>query len=54
MDPNDNEFVIGIVGPRLDWLSRLIKDMRPTRQTAEFIEKLGPFFVGKVIHQSGL
>lgn len=54
MDPNDNEFVIGIVGPRLDWLSKLIKDMRPTRQTAEYLEKLGPFFVGKVIHQSGL
>lgn len=54
MDPNDNEFVIGLVGPRLHPLSKLIADMRPTTQTSEYMDKLGPFFVGKAIWQSGV
>ena len=48
LDTNDNEFVIGLVGPELYPLSRLIQDMRQTEQTTEYIESLGPFFVGKV------
>ena len=48
LDPNDNEFVIGLVGPELHPLSRLIQDMRQTEQTTKYIESLGPFFVGKV------
>jgi chlorite dismutase len=47
LDPDDNEFVIGLLGPRLDWLSRLVKAMRATEQTARYIERLGPFFVGR-------
>jgi aryl-alcohol dehydrogenase-like predicted oxidoreductase len=47
LDPNDNEFVIGLMGPRLDWLSRLVKAMRASEQTARYIERLGPFFVGR-------
>lgn len=54
LDRDDNEFVLGIVGPRLHPLSKLIKDMRSTRQTSEFIERMGPFFVGRVIYQSPL
>lgn len=53
IDSDDNEFVIGLVGPRLQPLSRLIKDMRSTTQTAEYMDKLGPFFVGKKVWQSG-
>lgn len=49
MDPADNEFVIGLLGPRLDWLSRLVKAMRSTEHTARHIERLGPFFVGRRI-----
>ena len=48
LDTNDNEFVIGLVGPDLYPLSRLIQDMRQTEQTTKYIESLGPFFVGKV------
>ncbi len=48
LDAGDNEFVIGLVGPELHPLSHLIQAMRKTRQTSEFIEKMGPFFVGHV------
>ena len=51
LDTNDNEFVIGLVGPELYPLSRLIQDMRKTEQTAQYIESLGPFFIGKVREQ---
>ncbi|MFN8216221.1 MAG: chlorite dismutase family protein [Solirubrobacterales bacterium] len=47
LDPADNEFVIGLLGSRLDRLSRLVKAMRPTEHTARYIERLGPFFVGR-------
>ncbi len=52
LDRDDNEFVIGLVGPRLHPLSKLVKDMRPTRQTSEYIERMGPFFVGRVLYQA--
>ena len=48
LDAADNEFVIGLVGRELHPLSHLIQAMRKTRQTSEFIEKMGPFFVGHV------
>jgi chlorite dismutase len=54
LEENDNEFVIGLVGPELYPLSRLIQEMRHTQQTAKYIESLGPFFVGKVCWQSPL
>lgn len=54
LDTNDNEFVIGLVGPELYPLSLLIQDMRRTEQTTKYIESLGPFFVGKVRKQFGL
>jgi aryl-alcohol dehydrogenase-like predicted oxidoreductase/chlorite dismutase len=47
LDRDDNEFVIGVLGPRLDGLSRLVKAMRGTEQTATYIERLGPFFIGR-------
>ena len=52
IDRDDNEFVIGLIGSELLPLSKLIKDMRSTRQTSEFIQAMGPFFVGKAIYQS--
>ena len=54
LDRDDNEFVIGLVGRELHPLSRLVKDMRSTRQTSEFIQKMGPFFVGRAMYQSPL
>ena len=52
LDRDDNEFVLGILGPELYPLSKLIKDMRATRQTSEFIQAMGPFFIGRVIYQA--
>ncbi|MBL8602222.1 MAG: chlorite dismutase family protein [Myxococcales bacterium] len=49
LDASDNEFVIGLIGATLHPLSHVVQSMRKTRQTAEFIEKMGPFFVGRVI-----
>ena len=54
IDRDDNEFVIGLIGPELYPLSKLIKDMRATRQTAEFIQQMGPFFVGHTVYQAPL
>jgi hypothetical protein len=52
LDMADNEFVIGLVGRDLHPLSHLVQAMRKTRQTSEFIEKMGPFFVGHVAHRT--
>ncbi len=54
LDPNDNEFVLGLIGPELYPLSRLVQEMRKTQQTAKYMQSLGPFFVGKAIWQSPL
>jgi hypothetical protein len=51
LDAADNEFVIGLVGPELHPLSHLVQAMRKTRQTSEFIDKMGPFFVGHALHR---
>lgn len=53
LDTNDNDFVIGLVGAALHPLSHLVQAMRRTIQTSEYIEKLGPFFVGNVVWQRG-
>jgi chlorite dismutase len=52
LDPNDNDFVVGLLGSRLHPLSAVVEAMRGTRQTSEFITRLGPFFVGRAIWQS--
>lgn len=51
LDKNDNDFVIGLVGPELHPLSIMVQTMRKTRQTSEFLAELGPFFVGKAVWQ---
>jgi hypothetical protein len=48
LDARDNEFVIGLVGAELHPLSHVVQTMRRTRQTSEYIEQMGPFFVGRV------
>ncbi len=52
LDENDNEFLIGLLGKELTPLSVLVQTMRATEQTGEYIENLGPFFVGHVAWQS--
>lgn len=49
LDEADNEFVIGLLGPRLDALSRLVRAMRGTEQTARYMDGIGPFFVGRTV-----
>jgi chlorite dismutase len=53
IDAEDNEFVIGLVGHDLHPLSHLVQTMRKTKQTSEYIQKMGPFFVGHVAQRSG-
>jgi len=52
LDANDNDFVVGLVGKELAPLSKLVETMRKTQQTALYIERLGPFFVGKAVWRS--
>lgn len=54
LDKNDNDFVIGVLGKELYPLSAVIQSMRKTKQTSMYLESLGPFFVGKVLVQSGI
>ncbi len=53
LDANDNEFVVGLVGRELYPLSHVVQSMRKTRQTAEFMEHMGPFFVGHAVWRNG-
>lgn len=52
MDENDSDFIAGLVGKELFPLSKVVQRMRGTRHTAEFLERLGPFFVGRAVWQS--
>lgn len=54
LDKNDNDFVVGLVGPRLHPLSIIVQRMRKTKQTSLHLERLGPFFIGRVLWQSEL
>lgn len=54
LDAHDNDFVIGLLGRALHPLSHLIHAMRKTVQTSQYIQTLGPFFVGHVLWQSPL
>lgn len=53
LDRDDNDFVIGLVGRELHPLSHLVQTMRKTVQTSQYIQTLGPFFIGRVLWQSG-
>lgn len=54
LDPHDNDFVIGLLGRELYPLSACIQAMRGTRQTSQYMEHMGPFFVGRTLWQSPL
>jgi chlorite dismutase len=49
LDKNDNDFVVGLLGPELYPLSSVVQRMRRTRQTSLHLERLGPFFVGRAL-----
>jgi len=52
LDKFDNDFVIGLIGKELFPLSAIVQAMRKTQQTALYLDRLGPFFVGRAIWQS--
>ena len=54
LDVNDNDFVVGLLGKDLHPLSHIVHSMRRTQQTSLYLERLGPFFVGRAIWQSKL
>ncbi len=47
LDQNDNDFVIGLIGKELFPLSAVVQSMRKTQQTALYLDRLGPFFIGR-------
>ena len=49
LDAADNDFVIGLIGRELHPLSHLVQAMRRTAQTSQYLERLGPFFVGHAL-----
>lgn len=52
LDKSDNDFVIGLIGKELFPLSAVVQTMRGTKQTSQYLERLGPFFVGKAVWQN--
>jgi chlorite dismutase len=49
LDQHDNDFVIGLVGRDLHPLSHLVQTMRKTVQTSQYLQSLGPFFIGHAL-----
>lgn len=54
LDRDDNDFIIGLLGRELHPLSACIQAMRGTRQTSQYMQRMGPFFVGRTLWQSRL
>jgi Chlorite dismutase len=54
LDKDDNDFVIGLIGKDLYPLSAIVQAMRKTQQTSLYLERLGPFFVGRAVWQSSM
>jgi hypothetical protein len=52
LDKNDNDFIVGLIGKELFPLSAIVQTMRKTQQTSLYLERLGPFFIGRVVWQS--
>jgi chlorite dismutase len=52
LDKNDNDFIVGLLGAQLHPLSAIVQEMRKTEQTSQYLDSLGPFFVGKAAWQA--
>lgn len=52
LDKHDNDFVVGLMGKDLHPLSAIVQTMRKTTQTAQYLERLGPFFVARAVWQA--
>jgi Chlorite dismutase len=54
LDKDDNDFIVGLIGKELFPLSAVVQAMRRTQQTALYLDRLGPFFVGRAIWQAAI
>jgi chlorite dismutase len=54
LDQSDNDFIVGLIGKELYPLSKVVEAMRKTQQTSLYLDRLGPFFVGRVAWQAPL
>ena len=52
LDKDDNDFIVGLIGKDLYPLSAIVQMMRKTQQTSLYLERLGPFFVGRALWQA--
>lgn len=52
LDARDNDFVVGLIGKDLHPLSAVVQAMRKTQQTSLYLDRLGPFFVGRAVWQA--
>ena len=53
LNKEDNDFIIGVLSAELHPLSAIVQRMRKTRQTSLYIERLGPFFIGRAFRRAG-
>jgi hypothetical protein len=51
MNKEDNDFVIGVLSAEMHALSVIVQRMRKTRQTSLYLERLGPFFLGRAVRE---
>lgn len=54
LDREDNDFVIALIGKELFPLSAVVQAMRKTQQTSLYLDRLGPFFIGRAVWQAPL
>ena len=54
LDQHDNDFIVGLLGADLFPLSSVVQAMRGTEQTSQYLDRLGPFFVGRTVWQGRL
>ncbi len=54
LDKSDNDFIVGLIGKDLYPLSAVVQAMRKTQQTALYLDRLGPFFVGRAVWQAAV
>jgi chlorite dismutase len=54
LDKHDNDFVVAVLSPNLYPCSAVVQAMRKTKQTSHYLERLGPFFIGKAVWQAKL
>ncbi|NNF03689.1 MAG: hypothetical protein HKN17_04405 [Rhodothermales bacterium] len=54
LDANDNDFAVALLGRDLTPLSKVVERMRQTQQTARYMERMGPFIIGRAIWQNAV